>query len=61
MRRIKEKRLRKQWLKMPESQDVQYDIKGRVIKGITFRQFKKLYSSLKSGAELNKRYQGQKL
>jgi len=41
MNQRKAKRLRKQWLKMPESKDIKYNIKGRVIEGITFRQLKK--------------------
>ena len=40
MRRKKEKILRKQWLEL--NQKPQYNIKGRVVEGITFRHFKKL-------------------
>jgi hypothetical protein len=40
MRKKKVKQLKKEYLEL-ENNNVNYDIKGRVVEGITFRQFKK--------------------
>jgi len=39
MRKTKVKKLRKRWLEL--NQKPQYNIKGQIVEGITFRQFKK--------------------
>ena len=42
MRKIKVKKLKKEWLRL--NQNPQYNIKGRIVEGQTFRQYKKLHS-----------------
>jgi len=39
MRKKKAKKLRQEWLKL--DQKPQYNIKGHIVEGITFRKFKK--------------------
>ena len=44
MRNKKVKQLKKEWLKLNESKNIKYDINSQIVKGVSFRQYKKLHS-----------------